>query len=75
MSRSVLEMWVIYERPKDYPQGFVARRWLIAAGEPRPTSVAFVADTLEGARAQLPPGLFRMDRQPDDEPQIVEVWL
>ena len=70
----VLEMWVISERPSDYPTKFVARKFEVTS-VPKPTSETKIADTLEGVRQMLPPGLFCLARDPSDEPQIVETWL
>jgi len=70
-----LHMWTVYERPTDYPDGFVARLHLIGAGETRPTMKAFFGPTLQSVRDKLPRGMVRLERMPNDEPQIVEVWL
>lgn len=74
---AVLSMWTVYERPSDYPELYVARRWDIVrhAREPVWTDDVRTAPTLEGLRALLPPGLHCMPRQHGDEPQVVEVWL
>jgi hypothetical protein len=72
-----LAIWTIYDSPRDYPGLFVARLFLICKGELEPvgTGKVFLAETLEGVRNQLPPGLYRMPRDPSDEPAIVESWL
>jgi hypothetical protein len=72
-----LAIWTIYDSPRDYPGLFVARLFLICIGELEPvgTGKVFLAETLEGVRNQLPPGLYRMPRDPSDEPAIVESWL
>ena len=70
-----MEQWTVYERPLDYPDGYVARRWVIGSGGAVPTNDMFVADTLDELRALLPPGLFCLLRQPGDDPKIVEVWI
>jgi hypothetical protein len=78
MERNGLEMWVVYERPKDFPDKYVARKWLIDRGGITPTKLGFVRDSLEELRDYLVsnvPGLHRMDRQPGDDPCIVEVWF
>lgn len=69
----VLKIWTycIYKHPKDFPDKYVVRRFI---GE-QPTDYHFVADTLEEVRDAIPSGLFRMDRQVNDDPVIVEVWL
>jgi hypothetical protein len=71
-----MSVFVIYEKPKDYPQGYVVRRWEVAMGsmEAQAMESARVA-TIEEARALIPEGLFRMDRALEDEPQIVETWI
>jgi hypothetical protein len=68
-------MWTIYERPRDFPDKFVARPHFIGPGWSTPLSYQKVANSLEGVRAMLPPGLHRMERQRDDDPVIVETWL
>lgn len=70
-------MYVIYEKPKDFPTGFVVRKMVIQRGNPIPipAGVLGTADTLEKARQFLPPGLTNLHRDPRDEPQIVETWM
>lgn len=74
-----LTMWVITCRPKDYPDEYVARRWLVFNHGPTPasgdTGDVLVSDTLDGVRDQLPPGLHNIGRQGNDHPVIVEVWV
>lgn len=70
-SRAVLEMWAVYSHPKDYPEKFVARKWL---GD-QPTAEIILGDTVEEVRKNLPPALFRIPRVQGDDPAIVEVWL
>lgn len=73
----MLTMYTIYDSPADFPGiPFVVRAWVVggggqlaASGEP------LFADTLERARSCVPPGMHRMERSPDDEPQIVETWI
>lgn len=72
--RDDLPMWTVTQHPLDYPDGFVARMCR-ALPQPQVTQFAVYGDTLEEVRAGLPPGLFRMPRYDEDEPQIVEVWL
>lgn len=69
-------LWVVYREPSDYPGKYVVRcHWSRPGGriEVDPDCATF--DSLEAARDALPPGLFNMHRQPDDDPVIVEVWL
>lgn len=73
---SVLSMWVVYDHPKDYPEGFIARRHEVVAGGSRPTD-----DTIKNADLALiqrelkMSGLYRLDRALNDDPCILEVWL
>jgi hypothetical protein len=70
-----LEIWTIYDHPLDYPNGFVARKFLLD----QPTDEAVYAPTLDEAQKvikQLSPiQLTRIERLPQDHPNIVEAWL
>jgi hypothetical protein len=66
-----LAIWVIYERPRDYPNSFVVRRW--SGG--KPARFCQVFNTLQEARDAIPNGLCCLERQPDDDPSIKETWL
>jgi len=70
-----LTIWTIYREPLDFPDGFVTRPWLVGRGGVTRAGMAHVAATLEGAREHVPQGLYRMDRDPGDDPNIVESWL
>lgn len=69
-----LDMFVIYDHPKDHPDCYVVRRWAYA---PRfvATNEAKLATTLERAREHVPRGHCRVPRSPGDDPVIVESWL
>lgn len=69
-----LTQWVIYDHPADYPQYVVVRQWVIKAGQIE-IGPAMLCDSLEQAREDVPLGLYCLDRHPDDDPTIVEVWL
>lgn len=71
-----LVQYVIYERPTDYPDSFVVRRFQIKRGghityDVEPHSVSA---TLSEARATIPPGQVCLARSEDDDPRIREVW-
>jgi hypothetical protein len=73
--RDALVIWTIYDRPRDYPAGFIARRFEVGGGAASATN-----DTLTGELEELrkhfhDAGLFKLSRQEGDEPQIVESWL
>lgn len=51
----LLGLWTVYERPRDYPQGFVARlHHAYNDGTHAPTSRACYGPTLESVRANFP---------------------
>lgn len=69
------QMWVIYERPRDYPEHYVARLFYITTAGILAEPTAHIADTLEDARLYVPQWAVRLPRYPNDEPQIVESWI
>lgn len=72
----LLQMWVVYNSPSDYPPGkWVVRLYLLRRDGASVPAGAVVADTLEGVRAAIPPGLTNLGRNLADDPVIHEVWL
>ena len=69
--RGGLEVWTIYSSPSDFPGRFVARKFVLD----QPTAEHVVGDTLEAVRRAIPPGLYRIPREPHDDPVIVEIWF
>jgi hypothetical protein len=61
--------WVVV-RDQPSPGAFTAR---LAAGAP--TTYVVQAETLADLQAALPAGLERSERQPNDPPDLVEVWF
>ena len=70
-----ISLWVIYERPRDFPDKFVVRRWAIGNGCYLATGDFSLANDLDGARRLVPPGLACLGRDASDEPHIVESWI
>lgn len=70
----LLDQWIVYERPLDYPRHYVVRRHEIGHGWHRPTGDVLLADSLQNARRLIPVGLVRIPRSPEDDPTIVETW-
>ena len=68
-----LLMWTIYRSPKDYPGKFIARPHSIRRQIAYRCHLA--ADDIYQLRNLLPRGLTRINRDPNDEPQIMETWM
>jgi hypothetical protein len=69
-------MWVIYERPADYPNEYVLRRWLqIGDKTLAETFIRARGRTADDVRPYVPAGLNRIQAPGDDpDPCIFEVW-
>ena len=71
-----LSVWVVYERPTDYPEHYIARRWSVAGGKDVPTGDTIVCERLDCLRNALERrGLLKFPRFPVDDPVILETWL
>jgi hypothetical protein len=71
-------MWqyVVYNNPTDYPGQYVVRRCYVnSTGVYPEAGPRYVGPSLVAARETIPPGLHRIDRFPEDDPCILEVWL
>jgi hypothetical protein len=65
--------WSVCENPKDFPGKFTAVPSSMFLNQT--IDFVLVAGSLAGIRKMLPPGLVRMEREPNDEPVVVEVWI
>ena len=74
MADQQLSLWTVYQQPTDHPDKCVARRWTVTPA-PAPTEDVLLADDLDALRQMLPHGLVRMERNPEDDPKIVETWI
>jgi len=70
-----LPMWVVYCRPKDFPSAYVARMHVIGGGGHYATKMHVIGMTVDEVRELLPPGLYNLGRNPEDDAKIVEVWI
>jgi hypothetical protein len=70
-----ITIWTIYQSPEDHPGKYVVRAYDATAQGTRARPDAGVYDTLAQARAAVPCGLYWMNRNPVDDPTIVETWL
>jgi hypothetical protein len=75
MKRGALAIWTVYDRPKDHPNGYIARMHEIADGERRPTDAALTGELEEIREKFWKAGLTKLARSEGDEPQIVESWV
>jgi hypothetical protein len=73
--QSMLPMWVVYsQNTLDYPGIFVARMHLTLP-EAKPTEFVMTHPSLNALRSILPPGMVKLDRSPEDDATIIEVWI
>ncbi len=68
-------MFTIYQRPSDYPDHYVVRKWFSGPGEARPDATVRLASSLEEARGMVPCECVRLERHQDDDAVIVETWI
>jgi len=69
---SALVMWTIYDHPSDWPNFYVARKWI---GE-EPMNVVLLDADLDRLRETLArKGLVKLMRNEGDDPVILETWL
>ncbi len=62
--------WIVMRDPPDYPGQVTARLMT-----DRPTPYVLIGDSLAALQAQLPDGLTRVERQPADLSEVVEIWF
>lgn len=74
-SQSTLKMFVIYRKPKDYPDNYVVRLWEIEPLKVTPKELIGIKKTLEEARILIPKGCKNIGRLEQDDPYIEEVWI
>jgi hypothetical protein len=68
-------IWTVYEHPLDYPDYYVARRFEYDGGT-APTDEILRSLSLDALRDELADmGLTCIQRNPEDEPHIVECWI
>lgn len=72
----VLSMWVIYDHPKDEPDHFIARRWLMRDGQMVATRETITCQSVAAIRGFLSSSAFtRINRSASDDASILEIWL
>jgi len=75
--RGILSIWTIFNRPKDYPEGHIARRFEAGGATVHavPTSDTVTGELAAIREAMMLCALFCMQRDEGDHPNIVESWL
>jgi hypothetical protein len=71
-------MWVVCDKPADFPESATARLWEVGAAGATATESLIVApnlDALRGLLLEAAPGTVRLERAEEDDPVIVEVWV
>lgn len=75
----ILEGWTVFDHPSDFPNSFVARRWIAKSdGTVEQTDSVLICPNLDALRWALAanyPHLVPVPRMMRDDPKIVEVWL
>lgn len=67
-----LSVWTVYDHPRDWPDYYVAREWKL--DEPTDNFECY-RDLERLRRAMQTKGLVRLERNPGDDPVILETWL
>jgi hypothetical protein len=76
MKANTFDLWTLYDHPRDYPDMFVARKFVISEMGARPTNEVIVHKSLHPLRILMQAkGLSCLQRMPADEPQIIEAWF
>jgi hypothetical protein len=67
-----LEMYTVYDHPRDYPEHFVVRKWILD----KATDDVRLFTDLDTLRNEMKTrGLYRLNRWPDDDVKILETWI
>ena len=74
--RGVRTIWTVYEKPRDYPTGWIARMHEVVGAVVKPTGYVIKAVELEPIREKLArAGLVCIPHQEDDDWEIVKSWI
>jgi hypothetical protein len=67
-----LAIWTVYDHPTDFPEVFVARKFV----DEKPTQEIMTDKYLSNLRERLAErGLMLLARDPSDDEKIVETWI
>jgi len=73
--QGMLTIWAVFWNSADYPDRAVIRPQCVDGAGIHILNQVLVGESLDAARDQLPEGLTRMERHPDDEPNLIEIWF
>jgi hypothetical protein len=73
--RDAVIVWVIYDRPRDFPQHVVVAKQLVRGGRIFKSPLKRLTCTLPRARRMVPPGLICIPHQPGENLSIAETWI
>jgi hypothetical protein len=73
--RGQLAIWTIYDRPKDFSDGVIARRFEVSGGQTTATHDTLTGKLEDIRQALWKAGLMKLSRKDGDEPNIVESWV
>jgi hypothetical protein len=73
-ARGKLAMWTVFDRPRDHPEGFIARRFEVGGGI-IPGSIVIAGELGEIRQLFRRAGLTCIARSADDAPAVLETWL
>ena len=69
-------MWSIFDKPLDYPQGYIARKFEITKKGVKPTNNVIKNKSLEDIREDFIECCYCcVPRNPEDLPSLVESWM
>jgi hypothetical protein len=69
-------MWTVYDHPADFPNAYVARKFMVGHKSEGATNEVIMSDSLNELRAVFEAqGLVCLMRDPRDDPVIIETWL
>ncbi len=72
VKQSTMPIITVFKSPTDYPGKYVARVYDLE----KPTNLVAVADTYEELLEAIPTRqMVRLERDPKDDPVIVETWV
>jgi hypothetical protein len=76
MTERTLDIWTVYDHPRDFPHSYVARLFVVGPNIVTRTEQFMISADLALIREQLAVrGLTRLSPMEGDDPVILETWL